>query len=29
VFPDLPRGVFQVGDDVGMVAAAFQQAQEK
>jgi D-alanyl-D-alanine carboxypeptidase/D-alanyl-D-alanine-endopeptidase (penicillin-binding protein 4) len=27
VFPDLPRGVFQVGDDVGMVAAAFQQAQ--
>ncbi|WP_040494068.1 D-alanyl-D-alanine carboxypeptidase/D-alanyl-D-alanine-endopeptidase [Ilumatobacter nonamiensis] len=26
VFPDLPRGVFQVGDDVGMVAAAFQQA---
>ncbi|ORM30104.1 D-alanyl-D-alanine carboxypeptidase [Williamsia sp. 1135] len=29
VFPDLPRGVFQVGDDVGMVAAAFQQAQQK
>lgn len=29
VFPDLPRGIFQVGDDVGMVAAAFQQAQEK
>jgi D-alanyl-D-alanine carboxypeptidase/D-alanyl-D-alanine-endopeptidase (penicillin-binding protein 4) len=27
VFPDLERGVFQVGDDVGMVAAAFQQAQ--
>ncbi|SNT45298.1 D-alanyl-D-alanine carboxypeptidase/D-alanyl-D-alanine-endopeptidase [Rhodococcoides kyotonense] len=27
VFPDLPRGVFQVGDDVGMVAAAMQQAQ--
>lgn len=29
VFPDLPRGIFQVGDDVGMVAAAFQQAQSK
>lgn len=29
VFPDLPRGIFQVGDDVGMVAAAFQQAQEQ
>lgn len=27
VFPDLARGVFQVGDDVGMVAAAIQQAQ--
>ena len=27
VFPDLPRGVFQVGGDVGGVAAAFQQAQ--
>ncbi|OYD69957.1 D-alanyl-D-alanine carboxypeptidase/D-alanyl-D-alanine-endopeptidase [Rhodococcus sp. OK302] len=26
VFPDLPRGVFQVGGDVGDVAAAFQQA---
>jgi D-alanyl-D-alanine carboxypeptidase/D-alanyl-D-alanine-endopeptidase (penicillin-binding protein 4) len=29
VFPDLARGIFRVGDDVGMVAAAFQQAQEK
>jgi D-alanyl-D-alanine carboxypeptidase/D-alanyl-D-alanine-endopeptidase (penicillin-binding protein 4) len=29
VFPDLPRGIFQVGSDVGLFAAALQQAQQR